>query len=278
MDLGGFDRFANLKALWNMEHSTDLSSATDMYCKVGIPTRSQPIMDPTQPPLPEKARTNFIDGYAFLQADTMTDFTNFDTHLSVSSHLAARRCNYTTTTLLAESDTPFLNFDEPGIATTILTHLSSSRQNRFLNRTDFFAFDPLAEPPTATLASASGSGMTASSFDRTFRIISEDLAPYVRSVAAFDMRLENERMLVSNMLSAGGKPKRQRTTRAARSALEGGRRETTRRERWFGRSLNLAAVMRTAGPGWAGMGAVVRDGTETGSARSVGGSDVEMVE
>ncbi|KAK0664379.1 hypothetical protein DIS24_g679 [Lasiodiplodia hormozganensis] len=274
-------RETNLKALQDMDRLLDLSSAVDMYCRVDVPTRSKTTMDPTQPPLPEKARTNYIDGYSFLQADTMTDFTNLDTQLAVSSHLAARRSIVASSSLPARAPTAF---DECNIPKTILTHIASSRQARSLSRNDFFVFDALAEPPTATLTSVASAGMTASSFDRTFRLLAEELAPYVRSIASHDLRLENERIRISSMLSAGGKPKRQRTTRAARSALEGGRRENTRRERWFDKSLNLVSVMRTAGREWAGLGSVPtgeeRDATETGSTRSRdgegGGSDAEM--
>lgn len=247
----------NLKALQDIEFLSELSSATDVYCRVGLPTRGQPIMDPTQPPLLEKARSNFTDGYTFIQADPLIDFTDFDTHLAVSSHLCARRCALTAPGLPAQlSLRTSTQLDEPSIASTILAHLRSTRQPKSLTRADFFVLDPLAEPATAALTSAAGGSsgaMTASSFDRAFRIVVEDLAPYVRGIAAHDLRLEQGRVQ-SSLVSEGGKqPKRQRTTRAARSALEGGRREDTRRERWFEKSLNLAAVMRTAGREWAGM-------------------------
>lgn len=113
------------------------------------------------------------------------------------------------------------------------------------------------------------SGLISSTFDRTFSIVTTDLAPYVRSIAAYDLHLEAKRLRASNLLSAGGKGKRVRTTRAARSALEGGRRETTRRERWFA-DLDLTACLKTAGESWAGLGSrgrpvVTVDGESNGS-------------
>ncbi|KAH7049325.1 hypothetical protein B0J12DRAFT_101568 [Macrophomina phaseolina] len=269
---------ARLKALQDVEQYLELSSAADVYCRVGVPTRDQPVMDPTQPPLPEKSLANFTDGYTFIQADAMTDFTNFDTHLAVSSHLAARRSGLSIAGLQADPTKAFPQFDEVGIADAVLAHLSSTRQPRFLSRTDFFVFDPLAEPPTAALSSSAPGSMTASSFDRTFRIIVEDLAPYVRNITMYELRLEQDRMRGLMSADGGGKPpKRQRTTRAARSALEGGKRENTRRERWFGQSLNLAAVMKTAGREWAGMGASLerREYTPSVAGSARGGSDVE---
>ncbi|KAL0263687.1 hypothetical protein SLS55_002668 [Diplodia seriata] len=277
---------ANLKALQDMDCLIDLSSAVDVYCRVDVPTRQKTPMDPTQPLLTDKARTNYINGYDFLQADTMADVTNFDTRLAVSSHLAARRY------ILASSSTlPLASptaLAERSIDETILNHIVSDHYRpQPLTRKDFFVFDPLADNPSAA-TTGEGPFFPASSIDRTFRLLAEDLAPYVRSIAAHDLRLEAERVRVSNLLSAGGgKPaKRLRTTRAARSALEGGRRENTRRERWFDKSLNLVAVLKTAGREWAGVGVQAErdgDGTETGSVRSSrggdgigGGSDVEM--
>ena len=66
-------------------------------------------------------------------------------------------------------------------------------------------------------------------------------------------------MRMSNLLSEGGKNKRMRTTRASRSALEGGRRETKRRERWFDDQVNMTLVMKTAGKSWAEMGFKAED-------------------
>jgi hypothetical protein len=58
------------------------------------------------------------------------------------------------------------------------------------------------------------------------------------------------RLKLSNLLSEGGKRKRMRTTRSAYSALEGGERRTTRRERHFGDCLSTLHVMRTGGDRW----------------------------
>jgi len=57
---------------------------------------------------------------------------------------------------------------------------------------------------------------------------------------------------MSNMLSEGGgrKGKRMRTTRAAMSALEGGARSTTRRDRYFTSKLNSQFVLQTGMQSW----------------------------
>jgi hypothetical protein len=108
------------------------------------------------------------------------------------------------------------------------------------------AFDPIAVNEKA----AASSHLDPSVFDRTMKLIVLDIAPWVRGIVEFDNKLMQERLKLSNLLSEGGKRKRMRTTRSAYSALEGGERRTTRRERYFGDCLNTAFVRRTAGDTW----------------------------
>jgi len=119
-----------------------------------------------------------------------------------------------------------------------------------LTRKDLsLAFDPVAEPEKPW--SSNAAALELCSFDRTTRLITEDLAPYVRSIVAYDGRLQQERTKMSNLLSEGGRPgKKLRTTRAALSALEGGTRKTTRRERWFSGKVNPYHVMSTGLQSW----------------------------
>jgi hypothetical protein len=117
---------------------------------------------------------------------------------------------------------------------------------------------------------AAPSVLLASSFDREFRVITEDIAPYVRTIVKSEQKREAERVLMSNLLSEGGRVKRLRTSRASRSALEGGKRAEKRRERWFTRELNMELVMATGGKSWAGMGTKVESvASESCGSRSV---------
>lgn len=115
-------------------------------------------------------------------------------------------------------------------------------------RIDFaFAFDAIAGAEGAQLAAY----LDLSVFDRNLEPIVLDVAPYVRGIVSYDSRLQKQRLKLSNLISEGGRgPKRMRTTRAAISALEGGTRSTTRKERWFKADLNTTLVMHTAGEGW----------------------------
>jgi len=126
----------------------------------------------------------------------------------------------------------------------------SDYANRSLTRMDLAtAFDPLAEPVKRSVTQPAG--LLLSEFDRSTSLLVEDLAPYVRSILAYDLRLEQERLRLSNLLSQRGRDgKRIRTTRASRAALEGGSKAHTRRERWLPGETNAALVLRTGGKGW----------------------------
>ena len=111
------------------------------------------------------------------------------------------------------------------------------------------AFGPIAEPSKTSLSLPRG--FQSSCFDSSTSVLVEDIAPYIRSIVAYDIRLEEERLRLSNLLSQGGRNgKRMRTTRASRAALEGGSKAHTRRERWFPSKTNFPLVLRTGGHGW----------------------------
>jgi hypothetical protein len=118
-----------------------------------------------------------------------------------------------------------------------------------LTRQDLsLAFDPISEPEKTSIST--NGKLEASVFDRTQAIITTDLAPYVRSIVSYDAKLQQERDRLSNLLSEGGrKGKRMRTTRSAFSALEGGARSTTRKDRYFG-AINPYSVLKTGRPSW----------------------------
>jgi hypothetical protein len=142
--------------------------------------------------------------------------------------------------------------DRPSEADVVrLIRKHATVPENLLTRHDLsLAFDPISEPEkTYVLTTTSLEG---SSFDRTMSVITEDLAPYVRSIVAYDARLQQDRAKLSNLMSEGGrKGKRMRTTRAAMSALEGGARSTTRRDKYFAHpALNPYLVLKTGLKSW----------------------------
>jgi sorting nexin-8 len=89
-------------------------------------------------------------------------------------------------------------------------------------------------------------GRLAPSFEGPTSIVAMDIAPYVRSIVAFDQRLQRQRKALNGDLQG----KKMRKTRAARAALEGGSKANTRREMWFSENTEFEKVLKTAGEGW----------------------------
>jgi DNA polymerase III delta prime subunit len=275
----------SLTSLERLDAIAETFSAADVFCRVGLPSYecdyNQPA-DPTLPPLLDKTRLSYTLDARLLQADRQSDFLQFDTSICTQTHLLARRISprgsdpipASTTTSTSESD----------YAQAILRTRETKAKQVKLSRTNFsYALDTLAAPPDQYLFGGTSFNLTPSSFDRTFSIITLDLAPYVRSIVAHEQILESQRIRLSNLLSAGGTGKRARTTRASRVALEGGVRETKRRDRWFDNNLNFELVMATAGKEWAGMGwrsedAGEGDGSVTGTQESLTGSQDVVVQ
>lgn len=202
------------------------------------------LLDTTLPLLPVKTRDDFILGRELLEAELLH---NFD---STSNSIAFYIQNLADT----EVHSGITVVEPYGVQTTASRAIDVIAKNGLsysdsISRSDFsIAFDPIAEPERKTWSSNS---LELSVFDRTTSMIAMDVAPYVRSIVAYDARLQQDRAHLSNLLSEGGrKGKRMRTTRAALSALEGGARNTTRPERYFGPALNYVLVLKTGHQSW----------------------------
>lgn len=92
----------------------------------------------------------------------------------------------------------------------------------------------------------------APSFENGLAPITEDLAPYIRAIMAFDGRLQQYRHTLFQLMMQenGGGEKRSRNTRASRAALEGGDKASVRKERWFTADAPYYKIQGTAGPAW----------------------------
>ncbi|KAF2031163.1 P-loop containing nucleoside triphosphate hydrolase protein [Setomelanomma holmii] len=278
-----------LTALEDMDAFSETLSAADVYCRVGLPSHDRnysELTDATIPPMSEKARLSYTLAAPLLQVAPQTDFLDFDTSMFIQTHLLAQRSCSATHKIESRSDCQQPT-TEANYVKMLLKVKENAGEDYTLHRYDFAnALDVLAAPPDTTLLERTSFNLMASSFDRTFGIITLDLAPYVRSIVAHEQILEAQRIRLSNLLSGGGTGKRARTTRASRVALEGGVRETKRRDRWFDEALNFDLVMATAGESWSGLGwkgddadADAQDGTGsmTGTHESLTGSqDVVM--
>ena len=192
-----------------------------------------------------KERSNYVEGFSLLQADPVVDQTGVTEAIAFTVKACARRllqaCD-------RESiDTPLSDETMTSMITDTVQARRSERPNK---RSDYAAvFEPVARSIKPVLGVPKGPQISA--FDGSLSIITEDLAPYVRSIVYYDLRLEEQRRLLSSLLShPGQESKRQRTTRASRAALEGGRKAHTRRERWFPNNTNFDLVLQFGGKGW----------------------------
>lgn len=185
-----------------------------------------------------EARCNYVDGLPLAHAKPKEDLSQLDTEIAIGVQLCLSKV-MTTVTASADSSGSVLQ----------MNRLGRSVEAVALSRSDFSsALDAVASDQPSSAIPQSGLQLT--SFDREFRVVVEDLAPYIRSIGAYDLALEKQREYLSEALSLSQGTKRARTTRASRSALEGGARSNTRRERWFANDFDLAAVMKTGGADW----------------------------
>ncbi|KAM0430982.1 hypothetical protein ACHAPT_005616 [Fusarium lateritium] len=227
------------------EFCTSMSDADLLSCG-SLGTRFQEVLDPELPEIPAKTRDDFIVGRRLLEADTKTAPSTPSVGLSTSLKSLARQRLYKLSPTPDSSVSSILKPLTEDRAVSVLDHSFDDCTTPMTRMDLAMAFDPIAVNEKASASSH----LDPSVFDRTTKLIVLDIAPWVRGIVEFDNKLMQERLKLSNLLSEGGKRKRMRTTRSAYSALEGGERRTTRRERYFGDSLNTAFVRRTAGEAW----------------------------
>ena len=184
----------------------------------------------------DKQRLGYMEGYQLLQADQQVDFSGLSTEIGTTLSVLMKN------SLLDSSPE-----GETSIIEGILKKASYKPPEKMTTSKFHSAFEPIMEiePPSTP------SGRQAAAFENGIAAISEDLAPYIRCIIAFDLRLERRRQELSGLLLQGERQgKRMRTTRASRAALEGGSKASTRRERWFPNRTNTARVLETGGKGW----------------------------
>ncbi|KAK6822817.1 hypothetical protein PG987_014362 [Apiospora arundinis] len=238
-------RLATLEAVDNL---SDMLSAADICSSGTYSGGNAAMIDHSVPDLPLKIREDFITGRRLLEAETFTRHDQTSMHISLALRGIAKD-------VFACGKLPGLTDTRPFTEATAVEKINQS-----------FSSPPLFGPVDDASPTHSAAGyLDPSVFDRTMRLITLDVAPFVRSIVAYDQRLQQERLQRSNLVSEGGQApkKRMRTTRAALSALEGGSRASTRRERYFAEAnINPELVMRTGGEDWASVAAAAVPGGE----------------
>ncbi|KAB8360779.1 hypothetical protein FH972_024513 [Carpinus fangiana] len=220
-----------LQSLARYDRAMDTMSSVDVYALgnvLGGIHLERDHLNASLPPITDKTRHNYTTGNGLIQADLSYD----------ARHMASA--------IAAEAHTSMIRDFSPQSREVVsgLEHRGYSPAGHELRRCDFAAaFDPISD------GDSTSDGLITSCFDGTFSVITEDLAPFVRSIVSFDLAVEQRRARVDALLG-GRASKKQRTTRAARSAAEGGQRATTRKERWFPVGLDYELVTRTGGKDW----------------------------
>ncbi|KAL7895982.1 hypothetical protein HDV63DRAFT_380391 [Trichoderma sp. SZMC 28014] len=224
-------------------------SCADLCSAGAYGIKLQERLDPTLPDLPSHVKDDYTIGQALLEAHPVVHYAAPNKAMSTSIMSLARAALRESTTEKSDAaslQAPVLKpvGEEQAVCIIDSSFRYSPPQT---TRMDIaIAFDPIALAPKAVPTTY----LDPSVFDRTTQLIVLDVAPWVRGIVAYEHHLMQRRLKLSNLLSEGGKRKRMRTTRSAYSALEGGERRTTRRERHFGDCLSTLHVMRTGGERW----------------------------
>lgn len=190
------------------------------------------------PPISEKQRASYIEGYPLLHADLEPDYTSLSAFIGSTFEVLMRKVTHPVTQLDAESSQ----------ASQVLANASKSNVAGLSAADALAAFEPIMQ---ANYVFPLPTGRLAPAFENGNGPLFEDLAPYVRGIVAFDLRLEKYRRRLSGLLSQGSTGnKRMRTTRASRAALEGSDKSSTRKERWFPPGTSPSRILATGGQGW----------------------------
>jgi DNA polymerase III delta prime subunit len=133
-----------------------------------------------------------------------------------------------------------------GITDIVSAHIRRKTPTFQLTSNDVSAaFEPLmTEKPRFPPST----GRLAPSLDTSSVTVITDIAPYVRSIVRYDRLLQEQRYAM-----AGGPHKtKMRGTRAARAAIEGGSKASTRDEKWFPKATDYDSLLQTGGawPQW----------------------------
>ncbi|KAK2748164.1 Sorting nexin mvp1 [Myotisia sp. PD_48] len=248
---GGYSDTTSLK---DITKAADVRSSIDlMHIDTFENTFKQPL-DTSLPAVPEKQRFNFIEGHTLLSSEPCPDYTNLSTQIGATLGILSQASFNNSEPQIAEQR----DIIEQVLAKSRCATPAQSQSSVFQT-----AFQALIEPVDYTISAPSHRSL---SFEHGASVTAEEVAPYIRSIVSYDLRLEKHRLALDDLFSQDGQPrKRPRMTRASRAALEGGDKASTRRDRWFSGRLVPEQVLATGGRDWIDLLLGHNGGTETES-------------
>ncbi|KAI4222868.1 MAG: hypothetical protein L6R36_005828 [Xanthoria steineri] len=231
------------RTLESLDLVHDALSAADTLRYSGFRSDLGVSLEVSAPPRSEKQRANYVEGTTLLEADLQPEPSGISDSIASALRICARRTFVATAESLQDHPLPVQSLTDalPGMMEVSQGEGPISREGLHA------AFLPLSKP---SVGSSAGRGPLISSLDSQVAVVAEDIAPYIRSIVWYDLRLEQHRKQLELAFHGERSSKRARTTRASRAALEGGSKANTRRERWFPANTDFQAVLESGGVGW----------------------------
>ncbi|KAL4944394.1 hypothetical protein BDV06DRAFT_210309 [Aspergillus oleicola] len=195
-------------------------------------------IDTSIPPILEKQKLNYVEGFQLLHADPVPDYTRMTLDIGSTFQSLLGR---------AFRQNP-IDEDKEMFPANMLKATSKPKATHTQEKELLEALVPIVKPDCELPPPNGGVELW---FEHGKQSIAEDLSPCIRAIVAFDLRLEQYRRDLSRLLSGNESgTKRMRTTRASRAALEGGNKAETRKERYFSSTFNVVRVLATGKKEW----------------------------
>ncbi|KAL9054441.1 MAG: hypothetical protein Q9162_004163 [Coniocarpon cinnabarinum] len=224
--------------LTSIDCALEALSLSDIFPKIDFPTCSSNVIDPSAPVNRPEACTDYTVSASVLIADEERDHSSLSTRLYTA--ISGDACDALSRTLGSVRDRDEHQIVGRGETPALgLAKRSNLLESRLRSTEIFAALEPLVEDPI--------------DFLKPVASVAVDISPYVRSIVAYDLALEQHRAVLARIESGsatGDQSAKLRKTRASRSAVEGSQRENTRGDRYFTEGIDYAAVMSSGGADW----------------------------
>ncbi|KAJ5083450.1 hypothetical protein N7456_012877 [Penicillium angulare] len=234
------NKLAQLNLLTHQAEYLDSRSSLDILSSGCTLDKVNDALDTGIPPMLESHRSNYVDAHPLLQSDLRPEHSSLGEDISLTlTAMHSRRFR-----------SPVEN-TESSYTTRILNGWAKSGMRRQIYPSSKPGYQKVFGPIMRARHWTS-TGRLAPSFEGCLAPITEDLAPYIRAIMAFDGRLKVHRdnLYTAWVQEQGAGEKRARTTRASRAALEGSDKAFTRREKWFPDDTNYFLVQASGMPEW----------------------------